>query len=741
MDESRSDGPPGPKSDEAGGQSSSTPGTEAAAESEAAEAAPPSEPVPGAAAKASSVAARIKVWADATTALLKALLMIAAIVVVAVVIASVIRHDDSKRQISLQVEPDTEKTLSALGSDLDLRQVFADALNERLRGVKKIVQVQGLDKVIGLGQAETISLKPLGLDMSTSEIARLLREIKGSPAPLVVRMGLLCTPRPCTDPGASEGILVVGFSGLHGTSRASYSVPLTNPAFRRSLRQAMQRAADRLLDVEEPLVASIFYLNRQDVLLDERLDNLARAESAALRSRDTSRESCTTDLVVGASLIARGRWNDGIEAEKRAARSSDPTCQVHGWTNIVFLLQPYQLCNPSRDVRDFAYEQMRQAVAALPSIDRGNVSDLVYNRIPTSRLALEIADALRQTDDEAVRQSLCEGNATVSPPVRTSLAETLPGILKHIQELLPASGRLQSEEHVLLELYRRLLVASVPREDGGRHLAIGVDLAKAIDAYLLTDRHPRLLFLIQGNLAMDMARAAHTAVTMRSAEKSAASQLMGGASEPAVMFQQTIADNLGAAQVAFANAVANESEGELLEPSPNIQPLTWSGDALLLAGDIQGATRAYMRAVDAFIDDDEDASELIPFAEAVGRWAILSKARGACKSGAVPDVSWEERWAHLGGGAHDVCAFDRPDRLTNIPALIGPIVADLLDRCLRKVDGTSDWQADQDRRFALVDCLNDRSEPVRGIREPLLQSAATNSAIERALSQRRAATP
>lgn len=713
MDESRPETTPGPTSNE---KDASAP-----SEAETAEDAPAKAEETET--KGATVAAAIKAWADATTALLKALLLIATLGVLVVIVAAVIRHDDSKRLISLHVDPETEKTLTALGSDLDLRQVFADALNERLRGVEKIVKLQGLDKIIDLGQADAISLKPFGLDVSTGELTRALHLIKGPLAPMEVRMGLVCTPRPCADVGASEGILVVGFSGPHGARRASYPVALGNPALRRGLRRAMQQAADALLDVEEPLAASIFYLNRQDVLPDEWQDVLARAEGAALRARGTSKAGCTVDLVVGASLIRRGLWDEGIAAEKRAARSPDPACQVHGLTNIVFTLEGAQMCNPSRAVRDEAYKQMREALAAIPDLDRGKVGDVAYNRIPTSRLVLDIADVLRQNDDESVRRALCESGGTVG--AEGSLARALPGLLDHIQKLLPASARLQNEGHSLLELYRQLLAVLAPGEEGLHRLH--ADMAKAIDDYLLTDSHPRVLFQTQGHLAMDTARAAHT-------------MLERHAGEPAAL-RAEIDANLGVARVAFANAVATESQGELLEPTSDIQLLTSSGDALLLAGDRQGAIRAYVRAVDAFIERDEDATQLIPFAQAVGRWAILRKASGACEQGAMPDAVWNERWAHLGGGAHDPCSFEKPERLTGIPALIGSVVADLMRRCPLEPGAATDEQSAQDRRFTLVDCLNGRPKPAPMIFAPLLDSAATDAAIERALSQRRPAAP
>jgi hypothetical protein len=702
-------------------------------------AASPPEPEAKAAA-GPSVAARVKAWAEAATALLKALLLMAAIVVVAVVAGSAILRDDPNRRIVVQIDPEADKALRALGSDLDLRQALADALNERIHGVEKIVQVQGLDKVVDLGQADAVSFKPFGLDVSTNDMTRMLREIKGSPAPMAVRIDLMCAPRPCTEAGVREGLLVVNFSGPHGGSRVSYPVPLVNPALRRSLHQAMEHAADRLLDVNEPLVASIFFLNRQDVLPDERPDSLGHAEGSALRSRGAGSETCLTDLVIGFSLIGRGRWSEGIAAEKRAAQASDLTCQIGAWTNIVFGLGWNQLCDPREIARDFAYDEMRQAVDAIPKVDPGMVGDLVYNRIPTARLILEIVDGFRQTGNDQTREAFCNDGATAPEDVRISFAERLPAILKHIQELLPANGQLQDGAHVLLEWSRKMLAVGTPREDAAGRLVVGLEMARTIESYLLTDRYPRLLFSTQGKLAMDMAWAAHDALAIKSPERRAALKAALRAEGPSddldAMLGWKIADNLDAARVAFENALATESEGKLLEPSPNLQPLILLGDALLATGDIPGAERAYRRAVGAFIEDGVEATQVLAFAEAVARWAVLRVAGIAGGTAAAADSSWEQAWARLGSGALDVFSFTRPEMdRPALPALIRPIVADALERCAPKASAPAHWQSDQDRLFALVDCLRDSSAHARALRDPRLQSsAAVNSAIEHALT-------
>jgi hypothetical protein len=226
-------------------------------------------------------------------------------------------------------------------------------------------------------------------------------------------------------------------------------------------------------------------------------------------------------------------------------------------------------------------------------------------------------------------------------------------------------------------------------------------LNQAIDAYLLTDRHPRRLFLTQGQLAMDMAWAAHDTLLSEAAKKPLAVDF-------AAKLQNEITLELGKAQVAFENAAGTESAGSLVEPAPNIEPLTLLGDELVAVGDILGARDVYARAVDAFIQDGVPVDQIVRFGDVVTRWSVLRIAGGACEKDAPADQSWEQRWARLGGGAHEVCGLGRPDKAPIQPslfAIIRPLVAAAASRCLPKEGMPSSWAADRERRFGLVDCL------------------------------------
>ncbi len=103
---------------------------------------PPSRAPPKLEAVAQRPAAeQVKAWGDAVTALLKAFLLMLAIVVVGIVAGTAVWRDQHSRGVAVEVDPQSEKTLRARGSDFDLRQALVDALNERVRGVQQIVAV------------------------------------------------------------------------------------------------------------------------------------------------------------------------------------------------------------------------------------------------------------------------------------------------------------------------------------------------------------------------------------------------------------------------------------------------------------------------------------------------------------------------------------------------------------------------------------------------------------------------
>ena len=694
----------------------------------------------------------IKAWADAATAVLKALILLLAILAVGLVAGTAVWRGQHSRAVTIMVDPESEKTLQALGSDLDLRESLIDALNERLRGVQQIIAFQGAAGLLDATQRDAVSFKPFGLDLPAGDIAHWIRDMLGTTPPEAVRVELMCAPLPCTASGATQGTLLVTLSGPGGSHRVSYPIPLANPGLRRALHKAMQQSATLLLEKAEPIIASIYDVNAQTqaVFPDEKRQDLERAEGEALTARSTGKDICATDVMIGLSLVWRGLLQEGIAAEMRAADSADFTCQVQAKTNIVFMLSSFALCDPSPKTRKETYALARQVQDRLSKLDRSQVDDLVYYRIPTGGLDLDIVKAITELSDEKVRTAFCNGARIAPPGAHGDLDEHIRVILDKMLKLLPPSQSPYFVLGVLVPL-RQALEVGVPREDVIGRWITAHKMINAIDTYTLADKHPRRLFLEQGELAMDAALAAHAALALPSAEKLGTLKATGvdlatTDATPDALLQTEISQDLSTGRVAFENAIVTDTTTPF-EQSSDIETLTLLGDALFVIGDIPGAQDAYARAVDAFIKDDEPLDQIILLARAAAHWASLRVASGGCRPNAAPDATWETRWGQLGAGTHDVCALDQPKGEAERPALFGiirPLVADAIKRCAQSAQAPvarapKDWSLDQDERFAMLECLRSSGPDDLSLRSHFIndQTGATVEAkIENALGAR-----
>jgi hypothetical protein len=356
-----------------------------------------------------SIAEKIKAWGDAAAALFKALLLALAILLVSVMAGVVVWRDQHSRVVLVDVSPEAEKTLRALGADIDLRLALVDALNERLHGVQQIVAVQGLSYAADINQSDAVSFKPFGLELSTYDITRMVGVVLDRPARPAARLELLCAPLACADPAARQATLLVNLSGPNGRRNASYPLALGSAGLRRSLLQSVQRIADLMLEQTEPLIASVLFLNRPipDIFPDQFRRDLIRAEGAAVAAgRGSDDSGCLADLVIGASLLKRGQLADGVAAEQRAAASANMTCKVHAETNISFMLSNLALCGRLASIRRDAHDKMMQALQRLPKLRRGAVDDLVYFRIPAAQLSVEVVQVLEKAGVEAALATL-----------------------------------------------------------------------------------------------------------------------------------------------------------------------------------------------------------------------------------------------------------------------------------------------------------------------------------------------
>jgi hypothetical protein len=455
------------------------------------------------------VAERIKAWGEAATAVLKALLLTLAIVVVAVVALTTISRDQFTRRVSIEVDPEAEKTLRELGSDVDLRQALVDGLNERVHGAQQIVELR-FANLADPNQPDEISFKPFGLDLSTEDIGHILRYVLPFTSPEEVSVKLLCAPLPCTDKGAIRGSLLVTLSGPEGGRRILYPIPFANLGLRRSLHQAMQRSTDLVLEKVQPMIEAIYDSTAPlpALLSDERPQGLERSQGEALNARDTGVDACVLDLVIGVSLFRRGLIDEGIDAEKRAmgAHWLNGNCRVEAATNIAFLLISPALCDPLPKVRKRKNDMAmaREALNQLRNHYLVMTDKTIDYRIPSARLQLDIVDAINKTEDKT-RKAICDSARMAPTDVSNGLSKDIRDINNNMLNKLMQPSPSLHYHHPVITLLRKTLEAGVPRTDFLDRFKTASEIMGNIEKYVVTDKHPRWLFLNQGELAMDKA--------------------------------------------------------------------------------------------------------------------------------------------------------------------------------------------------------------------------------------------
>jgi hypothetical protein len=180
-------------------------------------------------------------------AVLKFVVVVVSIVVV-IGACTVVWRDVTNRTVVVEVGPDTDKTIQAIGSDIDLAQALVDAINERISGVQQILHAQGISDAAADAPLEPVSLKAAGLDLSTLDLTRLINRSLTLPPRPRVRLALQCAPTPC----AGHATLVAYMVGPNGPRTASFPVTLGNTGLRHDLLQPVQQIADLMLEQTAP---------------------------------------------------------------------------------------------------------------------------------------------------------------------------------------------------------------------------------------------------------------------------------------------------------------------------------------------------------------------------------------------------------------------------------------------------------------------------------------------------------
>ena len=713
---------------------------------------PPTSPKPAAKGsapeddeKAGSPATNIKAWGEACSALLKALVLALAIGIVAAVAGTAIWRDQRARHVLISVDAETEKALRALGSELDLRQVLVDSLNDEVRGVQAIVALN-YPQLVDAGNTGEVSFKPFGLDATTGQLTQIFREVMGSKPHASVRVELMCAPLPCASQAADGARLLVTISDGDGSQRVTFPIRTAQPALRRSLRKAMQRSAELLLERSQPMIASVYHFNAaaQRRFIDDYVRDHRNAMGAALRVRSADgTATCVANLVIGGSLMRRGSIEDGLRVERQAGEAADPVCRIHAATNLVVLLA--NPCDEDPLRRSAAFEQARQAMAPLATASTSGVGELVRDRIPASELFIAQWASLLRPGNEAVRVAYCGGSTVASAGAGNTIAADVMAMLKTLPGTLPPRPT-QQASHGTLEGLVRLYEAGIPASDGVTRIAVAREIMRTIDLYLASDPWPRGLFLLRGRMAMAMAHAEFDAFGLAPAARRAALAAAGtdvaapGFDEFRGLVNEFI-QRSSQARVDFENALVAGTAAPLVDPPREIEAWTRLGDAQLLSGNPHGAAQTYGRAVDAFVDADAPVDEVIDLAKAIARLAVLHAASGACRTPA-PLAPADAAWRRRGFTPGDLCKLAAGDAATTAATDVKPTLIDAIRplllpamtcAALPLAVGKPSFGRDA---FALHECLQGRGADVPSVAQAFALSqsgSAVDAAVERAL--------
>jgi hypothetical protein len=659
----------------------------------------------------------------------------------------------------VEVSAKVQKTLTALGADIDLRLALRDALNERITGVEQIVALQGLPYAGDTDSSNAVSFAPFGVNVSTDTITQIVDHIFGRPPRPTVRLEIRCAPRACDDPEVRNATLVMNLSTPSGSRTASYPVVLGNRGLTRSVQQSVENIADLMLEQSDPVIASVLFLNRYaaTVFNDQYRPDLIRAEGAAVAGRKPDDAGCIADLVIGGSLTERGEFAAGIAAEQRAAQASNVVCKIHGDSNIVFMLAGFALCAKDEAAREYADLQVTQASQRLEklAIPRySSVDDVAYYRIPASSLitammhALETAGPSQQPACITSPAPQSVPGSTMAKQLRTLLAAAQPRLLPPDKPTLMRYRTPTVVQHQVLSDFWLAMRAGVPRDELADRLTLDRELMKVIRRTELNDPHPRALFILEGNVAMEMSRAALESLGPKvddSARVQLASELepddVYAESHPSMKLIFSAYHNLSAATVAFENASGTTGSARLVEPTiSEVEMLRQLGDARYASGNPASALTAYAHAVDKFIESSEPVDEVPPLTDALIRWANILIEQG-CGTDQHPDPVWVEKWNRLGDTPPNVCRLTKPGDSTEKPLL--PTIQKMIRLSLTgcKVSAVApdaeedwtDWVAGSTRRLKMLECLD---QEVADNQKPWPPAETVDGEIRQALAGR-----
>lgn|GEM_PF-1914985 len=622
-----------------------------------------------------SIAEGIKAWSEALGAAIKVVLTVAGAGVVFWALNAARRTVD-ERLLRVEVDPKTVAKLAELGSSVDLRDALLEATNRETEFVSEVLKEQALSNLIQGTADDGFSLKPFGLDVSTDDMAKILRALLHAPSPPFSRI----EASPSDDARASRDLRLQVEVGSGGGRHEllGFWIPRGGPAMQRALDQAMNVAAEHLVEGVDPLAVSVWYLNQQSPFGAQHDDEvrryLQRSVSAAARVVGDPDRVCMAAVVREMSEARRGQAQssgepavdtaiDRLESLAATARR-DGMCRLHAKTDIALLRFWTSFCEPS--VRDEAqrFALATQPLDALGDYRRSGTPDTGWDRIDVIRLQLDLARALSQQIGTSARAHVCWGPLPPDPADSKIATSSVLDLFKKLRARFPPGG--PSEASVpgnVVKLLGVILDRGLSRGDAHRRLNLSSDFMLLIDEYVAKDPHPRGLFMVKGLYLFALGRAAvdPTATAEQRAE------LLDGdfrgappVSDVQKELLQPFANAMfAAAEIAFENAAATTNWPT--EEWSSVDALVRLGDVRYAAGDLGGAERAYARAVGTFVEEDEPVRDIPLLWKATAHWTNALVRGRTCEATPTRDAVWSSTWRHLDSTvAKNACNFWEP---------------------------------------------------------------------------------
>ena len=212
----------------------------------------------------------IKDYLDTLSSVIRVSLYFLGLAAISYIIWTTFSNQYHKKSIAVIVDPAAEKIFLNLDSNVDFRSTLINEINLRIDAFADVLKGFAAEQMLAREAPEDIPLKALGVDTSTNEINRITRNVFGISPAYEVRISAICPAGSCVFDNKTERVsveaaskltVVVDLRARDQHKRLSFpDIPVTNPALRRGLKNAIGKTSEELIALVDPLRASVLFL-------------------------------------------------------------------------------------------------------------------------------------------------------------------------------------------------------------------------------------------------------------------------------------------------------------------------------------------------------------------------------------------------------------------------------------------------------------------------------------------------